>query len=54
MPNLGIKMDAIPGRLNEVFAILNSPGIFYGQCSELCGLEHAFMPFMIQGISLDE
>ncbi len=47
MPAFGIKMDAIPGRLNETWFEVNEPGIYYGQCSELCGLRHAFMPIEV-------
>jgi len=47
VPSLGVKMDAIPGRLNEVFTIINRPGTFYGQCSEICGVNHAFMPIKV-------
>ena len=44
IPSLGIKMDAVPGRLNQVIAYINSTGVFYGQCSEICGTGHGFMP----------
>ena len=47
IPSLGIKVDAIPGRLNQVCVTILSPGIFYGQCSELCGVNHGFMPINI-------
>jgi len=47
VPSLGIKMDAVPGRLNQVYTYLLRPGIFYGQCSELCGVNHGFMPIKI-------
>ncbi|MBO6906639.1 MAG: cytochrome c oxidase subunit II, partial [Parvibaculum sp.] len=47
MPAFGIKMDAIPGRLNETWFTVDEPGIYYGQCSELCGLRHAFMPIEV-------
>jgi len=50
IPSLGIKMDACPGRLNQVFTIVNREGIFYGQCSELCGVNHAFMPIQLVGV----
>lgn len=43
MPSLGVKVDAIPGRLNETSFSINRPGVFYGQCSELCGILHGFM-----------
>jgi len=41
-------MDACPGRLNQVSLFINRPGIFYGQCSEICGINHAFMPICIE------
>lgn len=47
MPAFGIKMDAIPGRLNETWFQTDVEGIYYGQCSELCGLRHAFMPIEV-------
>lgn len=47
MPAFGIKMDAIPGRLNETWFRVDEPGIYYGQCSELCGVRHAFMPIEV-------
>nr|AZL93324.1 cytochrome c oxidase subunit 2 [Megalodontes quinquecinctus] len=50
MPSLGIKIDAIPGRLNQVFMYINRPGIFFGQCSEICGMNHSFMPIVIESI----
>nr|QVV23842.1 cytochrome c oxidase subunit 2 [Hyalomma aegyptium] len=48
IPSLGMKMDAIPGRLNQCFSISKRPGIFFGQCSEICGANHSFMPIMIE------
>jgi cytochrome c oxidase subunit 2 len=48
VPSLGIKMDACPGRLNQVSLFINRPGLFYGQCSEICGINHAFMPIAIE------
>ncbi len=44
MPSFGIKIDAVPGRLNETWFNARETGIYYGQCSELCGKDHAFMP----------
>jgi len=44
IPSFGIKKDAVPGRLNETWININNPGRYYGQCSELCGKDHAFMP----------
>ena len=53
VPSLGVKMDAVPGRLNQVTVFIIEPGIYYGQCSELCGINHAFMPIMLHSISFD-
>ena len=50
VPSLGIKMDACPGRLNQVSLFINRPGLFYGQCSEICGINHAFMPICIETV----
>ncbi|GFH10778.1 cytochrome c oxidase subunit II [Haematococcus lacustris] len=51
VPSLGVKIDAIPGRLNQVWLTINRPGVFYGQCSELCGANHSFMPIVVEAIS---
>jgi cytochrome c oxidase subunit 2 len=51
MPAFGVKMDAVPGRLNETWFKANREGTFYGQCSELCGVNHAFMPIEIEVVS---
>jgi cytochrome c oxidase subunit 2 len=51
MPSFGIKIDAIPGRLNETWFKVTREGMFYGQCSELCGRNHAFMPIAIRVVS---
>ena len=53
MPSFGIKLDAVPGRLNETWFKVNKTGIYYGQCSELCGVRHGFMPIMIQVVEKD-
>lgn len=50
VPSLGIKIDAVPGRLNQVIAYITEPGVFYGQCSELCGASHGFMPIVIVAV----
>lgn len=49
VPSLGIKMDACPGRLNQFLSLIIRPGDFYGQCSEICGINHGFMPINIVG-----
>jgi len=54
MPAFGLKMDAIPGRLNETWFRAERTGIFYGQCSELCGIRHAFMPAAIRVVTAEE
>ena len=54
IPSLGVKADAVPGRLNQVSFFIKRPGIFYGQCSEICGSEHSFMPIVVKGVSLNE
>ncbi len=48
MPSFGVKMDAVPGRVNETWFKANKVGTYYGQCSELCGLDHAFMPVAVR------
>jgi len=53
VPALGVKMDACPGRLNELsFYVLNK-GIYYGQCSEICGINHGFMPIAVEAVDMD-
>lgn len=51
VPSLGIKVDAVPGRLNTAHTFLQRPGLFTGQCSELCGVNHGFMPITIIGLT---
>ncbi len=51
VPSLGVKVDAVPGRLNETWFYVNEPGMYYGQCSELCGTGHAFMPIAVRAVS---
>ncbi len=51
MPAFGVKVDAVPGRINEVWFKANKEGLYYGQCSELCGKDHAFMPIAIRVVS---
>ena len=53
-PSLGIKADAYPGRLNQVSVFINREGVFYGQCSELCGILHSSMPIVIESVSLEK
>mgnify|MGYP006276431721 CR=1 FL=1 len=54
MPSFGIKKDAVPGRLNETWANITKPGIYYGQCSEICGDRHAYMPISIYAVQQSE
>nr|YP_778657.1 cytochrome c oxidase subunit II [Halocaridina rubra]ABI53745.1 cytochrome c oxidase subunit II [Halocaridina rubra]AGY61283.1 cytochrome c oxidase subunit II [Halocaridina rubra] len=53
VPALGVKADAVPGRLNQVSFAVNRPGLFFGQCSEICGANHSFMPIVIESTSTD-
>ncbi len=54
VPALGIKRDCVPGRINETWFRVHQPGIYYGQCSELCGVNHGFMPIAIHVVSKDQ
>nr|YP_008474968.1 cytochrome c oxidase subunit 2 [Barnettozyma californica]AGS44245.1 cytochrome c oxidase subunit 2 [Barnettozyma californica] len=54
VPSLGIKIDACPGRLNQVSALIQREGVYYGQCSELCGVAHSAMPIKVEVVSLKE
>ena len=54
LPSFGVKIDALPGRLNESWFQATKEGIYYGQCSELCGKDHAFMPIAIRVVSEEE
>lgn len=51
VPALGLKVDGVPGRTNEVSVFIKRKGIFYGQCSELCGVNHGFMPIVVQAVN---
>ena len=53
IPSLGIKLDACPGRLNQTSMFIKREGVFYGQCSEICGVNHGFMPIVVKGVSVD-
>ncbi|KAK0091003.1 hypothetical protein PV326_003884, partial [Microctonus aethiopoides] len=52
IPRLGVKVDAIPGRINQVGMIIDRCGLYYGQCSEICGLNHSFIPIVIEVVRL--
>lgn len=54
IPAFGIKIDAVPGRLNDTWVRIEKPGVYYGQCSELCGKGHAYMPIEIHAVSKKE
>jgi cytochrome c oxidase subunit 2 len=49
-----VKRDACPGRLNQAAIYVKRPGVFYGQCSEICGVNHAFMPIAVEAMSLKD
>jgi cytochrome c oxidase subunit II len=51
LPNLGLKLDAVPGRINETWVRIDHEGVYYGRCSELCGSGHGFMPIMVRAVS---
>nr|APX40865.1 cytochrome c oxidase subunit 2 [Phyllotreta foudrasi] len=51
IPSIGVKIDALPGRLNQINFYTNQPGLFFGQCSEICGANHSFMPIVLESIS---
>nr|YP_009186447.1 cytochrome c oxidase subunit II [Paraplea frontalis]AHL44231.1 cytochrome c oxidase subunit II [Paraplea frontalis] len=54
MPSLGIKIDATPGRMNQGTININRPGLMFGQCSEICGANHSFMPIVIESIPMNK
>ncbi|MEM9999537.1 MAG: cytochrome c oxidase subunit II [Pseudomonadota bacterium] len=54
MPAFGVKMDAVPGRLNETWFHVETEGLYYGQCSELCGKDHAYMPIAVRVVSQED
>nr|UZC78765.1 cytochrome c oxidase subunit 2 [Nephrotoma sp.] len=53
IPALGVKIDATPGRLNQTSFLINRPGLFFGQCSEICGANHSFMPIVIESVPMN-
>lgn len=53
VPSLGVKADAVPGRLNQVKFIRQRPGLYYGQCSEICGANHRFIPIVVERVELN-
>jgi len=54
LPNFGVKMDAVPGRLHQIVVSVPLQGVYYGQCSELCGVNHGFMPICVHVVGVDE
>jgi len=50
MPSFGVKVDACPGRLSQASVFIKRCGVYYGQCSELCGVNHGFMPIVVEAI----
>jgi cytochrome c oxidase subunit 2 len=54
VPALGLKTDSVPGRLNEMWVKIERPGMYYGQCSELCGNNHGFMPIQVEAVSKEQ
>jgi cytochrome c oxidase subunit 2 len=50
VPSLGVKADAVPGRLNQINFYSNRAGLFFGQCSEICGANHRFMPIVVESV----
>ena len=54
IPSFGVKIDAVPGRVNETWIKVHKPGVYYGQCSELCGAAHAFMPIAVEVVTKED
>jgi len=54
VPSFGVKLDACPGRLNQTSIFVKREGVYYGQCSELCGVNHGFIPIVVEAVSLDD
>ena len=54
IPAFGVKLDGVPGRLNETWFRVTVPGVYYGQCSEICGVRHGFMPIMVNAVPMEE
>ena len=54
VPSLGIKVDACPGRLNQTALFIKREGTYYGQCSEICGVNHGFMPICVKAVPLED
>jgi len=54
IPSFGVKVDACPGRLSQASLFIKREGVYYGQCSEICGVNHGFMPIVVKGVSADQ
>jgi cytochrome c oxidase, subunit II len=54
VPSLGVQIYSLPGRLNETWVRVDKPGVYYGQCNQICGINHAFMPIAIEAVSKEE
>lgn len=54
IPSFAMKIDACPGRLNQTSLFIKRAGVFYGQCSEICGVNHGFMPIVVEGVELED
>nr|QCS25059.1 cytochrome c oxidase subunit II [Lactiforis takii] len=54
LPSMGVKMDAVPGRLNSMGMLIELPGVYYGQCSEICGANHSFMPIVVEAVDIKD
>jgi cytochrome c oxidase subunit 2 len=54
IPSFGVKMDACPGRLNQISMFIKREGVYYGQCSEICGINHGFMPIVVEAVPVEK
>lgn len=54
LPSIGVKIDAVPGRLNRFRMFVEKPGVYYGQCSEICGANHSFIPIVVEAVDLKD
>jgi len=54
VPSLSLKVDAVPGRLNQGSLVVKRNGVYFGQCSEICGANHSFMPIAVEGLNLED
>ena len=54
VPSFGVKVDACPGRMNHASIFIKREGVYYGQCSEICGVNHGFMPIVIRAVTLEQ